>query len=110
MMTWHVKCTGEIHSHEKVSDSPDCVSRDTLLELLKKSYNRDKGYGLVTIVVLPSSKVWAKMGLNNTQKIVQSLLTRPEIRAKHYLFHDDNPVAPPPEGLLHVADLNIGKS
>jgi len=26
MMTWHVKCTGEIHSHEKASDSPNFVS------------------------------------------------------------------------------------
>jgi len=110
MMTWHMNCTGEIHSHEKASDSPDFVSRDTLLELLKKGYIRDKGYGLVTIIVLPSSKVWAKMVLNDTQKIVQSLLTRPEIRAKHYLFHDDNPFAAPPEELLHMADLNTGKS
>ena len=110
MMTWHMKCTGEIHSHEKASDSPNFVSRDTLLQLLKKRYNRDKGYGLVTIIVLPSSKVRAKMVLNDTQKIVQSLLTRPEIRAKHYLFHDDNPFAPPKKELLHVADLNTGKS
>jgi len=50
MMTWHVKCTGEIHSHEKASDSPNFVSQDTLLELLKKRYNRDKGHGLVTII------------------------------------------------------------
>jgi len=67
-------------------------------------------HGLVIIIVLPSSKVRAKMVLNDTQKIVQSLLTRPEIRAKHYLFHDDNPFAPAQEGLLHVADLNTGKS
>jgi len=33
-MTWHVKCTGEIHPHEKASDSPNFVSRDTLLEPL----------------------------------------------------------------------------
>jgi len=110
MMTWHVKCTGEIHCHEKASDSPHFVSRDTLLELLKKRYNRDKGHGLVTIIVLPSSKVCAKMVLNDTQKIVQSLLNQPEIRTKHYLFHDDNPFAPPSEGLLHVAKLNTGAS
>jgi len=36
--------------------------------------------------------------------------TGPLTRAKHYLFHDNNPFAPPPEGLLHVADLNTGKS
>jgi len=45
IMTWHMKCTGEIHSHEKASDSSNFISRDTLLELLKKRYNRDKGYG-----------------------------------------------------------------
>jgi len=109
MMTWHLQCSGELHSHEKASDSPHYVSRDSLLELLKKRYNRDKGYGLVTNVILPSSKVRAKMVLNDAQKTIQSLLTRPEIRAKDYLFHGDDPFAPPPEGLSHIADLNTGK-
>jgi hypothetical protein len=110
MMTWHMKCTGEIHSHEKASDNANYVSRDTLLELLKKRYNRDKGYGQATNIVLPSTKVRAKMVINDAQKTIQSLLTRPEIRAKDYLFHGDNPLAPPPAGLSHIADLNTGKS
>ena len=109
IMTWHMRCNGDIHPNEKASDSVHNVSRDKLLELLKKRYNRDKGYGLVTIIVLPSTKVRAKMVLNSPQKIMQALLTRPEIRSKHYLFHDNDPFAPPPEGLHYVADLNTGK-
>jgi len=63
-----------------------------------------------TETMMSSSKVRAKMVLNDTEKTFQSLLTQPEIRAKHYLFHDDNPFAPPPEEPLHVADLNTGKN
>jgi len=110
IMTWHLQSTGEIHPHEKASDSRYYVSRDTLLEVLKKRYNRDRGYGLITNIVLPSTKVRAKMVLNDTQKIIQSLLTRPEIRPKDYLFHAKDPFGAPPDGLNFIADLNTGKS
>jgi hypothetical protein len=110
MMTWHFRSTGDIHPHEKATSFVHHVSREQLLQRLKKRYNRDKGFGIIKTIVLPSSKVRAKLVLNDAQKIVQSLLTRPEISAKDYLFHGNNPFSGPPEGLDYISDLNTGKS
>jgi hypothetical protein len=78
--------------------------------MLRKRYNRGDGYGNKTSIVLPSTKAKAKIVWNDAQMVIQSLLTDPRIAPNDYLFFEDDPFAPPPEGLDYIADLNTGQS
>jgi hypothetical protein len=108
VMHWHCVASGVIHPHE-LATSHHYLKRKALFDMLKKRYNRDSGYGIVTELVLPHRKSRVKMVTNDCGKIVQSLLTRPELKGDHYLFFDKDPFARPPDDLDYIADLNTGK-
>ena len=38
------------------------------------------------------------------------MLTDPRIQDKDYLFFNDDPLAPPPNPVVHLEDLNTGES
>ena len=107
-MHWHFRANGDVHMHEMAS-SRHFLSRHDLYGFLKKRYNRDTGYGIVNELVLPSRKSRVRMVTNDTAKIIQSLLTRPENKGKDYLIYDHDPFKPPPKDLDYIADANTGR-
>jgi len=52
-------------------------------------------------------RVW--MVTNDTAKVIQSLLTRPENKGKHYIYYDHDPFKRPPKDLDYISDTNTGK-
>jgi len=108
VMQWHFKANSDVHSHEKAT-SMHFLGRKALFDELKKRYNRDTGYGIINEIVLPSKKNRVRMLTNDTGRVIQALLTRPENKGKDYLFYNENPFARPPKDLDYIADLNTGK-
>ena len=108
VMNWHFRANGDVHMHEMAS-SRHYFTPEDLYCFLKERHNRDAGYGIVNELVLPSwkSRVW--MVTNDTGKIIQSLLTRPENKGKDYLISDHNPFKRPPKDLEYIADSNTGR-
>jgi len=49
------------------------------------------------------------MVTNNTGKVIQSLLTRPENKSKHYICYNHDPFKQPPKDLDYISDANMGK-
>ena len=109
MYRWHLETNGLIRPHETLANSPYFVSRDHVYRFLRERYNRMEGYGNIREIVLPYSKQKARILWNDAAKVIQALLTDPRIRADDYLFHGQNPFAPPPNDLNYIADLNTGK-
>ena len=108
VMHWHFRESGEVHMHEMAS-SRVFMTRKALHQSLKERYNRATGYGIVNEIVLPSRRTRVRMVTNDIAKVMQSLLTRPENKAKDYLFYDQDPFKRPPKDLEYIADCNTGR-
>ena len=108
IMNWHFRANGTVHMHENAT-SRHYLSREKLFSFLKARYNRDAGYGIVNEIILPSQRSRVRMVTNDTGKVIQSLLTRPENKGKDYIFYDHNPFARPPKSLDYISDANTGK-
>jgi len=108
VMQWHFRENGDIHMHESAS-SRCFMPRAVLFDYLKKRYNRHEGYGIVNEIVLPSKKSRVRMVTNDAAKVIQSLLTRPENKAKDYLFYGEDPFKRPPKDLDYISDSNTGR-
>jgi len=89
VMHWHFRANGAVHMH-KTASSRHFFSRSKLFSFLKARYNRDVGYGIVNKIILPSGKSCVQIVTNDTAKVIQSLLTRPENKGKHYIYYDHN--------------------
>ena len=110
VMEWHLKAVGDLHQHERASNSHKYIARQRLIDSLLQRCNMDNGYGMVESIVLPSSKARVDIVKNDVGKMIQSLLTDPRITDDDYLFYDDNPFQPPPERLKYIEDLNTGRA
>ena len=108
VMNWHFRANGDVQMHETASRM-HYLRRKELFSSLKQRYNRDEGYGIVTELVLPSRKSRVRLVENDTGKVVQGLLTRPENGTKDYIIFDHNPFQEPPEESNVLADLTTGK-
>jgi len=94
--------------HETAS-SRHFLSRSKLFSFLKACCNGDVGHGIVNEIILPSRRSCVRMVTNDTAKGMQSLLTRPENKGKHYICCDHNPFKRPPKDLDCISDANTGK-
>ena len=111
MMEWHMRATGDLKAHQKVTEHPDYVSPHVLYKTLQERYNRTHGFNYTTTIVLPFSRARAHVVWNDAYKVVQSLLTDPRIKDSDYLFHNpENPFEPPPANLNYLSELITGKS
>ena len=103
VMEWHLGC--------KLGESPDYVSRKTLMKKLKERYNIEEDFhGIQEVVELPTSHTCVKVVTNDAGTAIRSLLTDPRVTDEDYLFFDDNPFSPPPDNLTLLGDLNTGLS
>jgi len=90
VMHWHFRANGAVHMH-KTAPSRHFFSRSKPFSFLEARYNRDVGYGIVNKIILPSRKSRVRMVTNDTAKVMQSLLTRPENKGKHCICCDHDP-------------------
>ena len=109
IMEWHLKTIGALHYHEKVGGKKHFLSRYKLFKYLRKRYNMDENYNNVSKIVLPASKAKVNIVWTDAEKVIQSLLTDPRIRASDYLFYGNDPFQPPTQQNW-IGDLNTGKA
>jgi hypothetical protein len=109
VMEWHLKATGKLHSHQSVGSSKYFYSRNGIFKSLKKRYNMQDNYNNITELILPSTKANVNIVWTDAKMAIQSLLTDPRIKAKDYLFFDQDPFKPP-TNLNYIADLNTGRA
>lgn len=108
VLEWHLKETGKLRKHEKLGDSQDYFHRKTLMKQLLPRYNLLGMIPKEKKVRLPSSKAVVTIPVRDAADCIVSLLTDPRFKASDYLFFDNNPLAPPPENVVYLADLNTG--
>ena len=86
------------------------VTREALLKRLAKRYNMTKAALIKRNITLPHSQSKVTVITHDFQAQVQSLLSDPRWKDSDYLFHNDDPTAPPPEEFTVLRDINTGKS
>ena len=110
MMEWHLRESGQMKDSQQLKDmdSELYVGRNTLLKRLAKRYNLvDKGPKEM-VVRLPSSKEVVKIPVFDAEDKVAELLTDPRLEVDDFDFFDGDPLAPPPENLDYVGNVNTG--
>ena len=108
-LEWHLRETGELRDETMtLKDSPDYFSRPTLMKRLFQRYNCEALTPQIRKVRLPFSKSVASIPVRNAKDVIVSLLTDPRVKPEDYLFFDDNPLAAPPNPVVHLEDLNTG--
>ena len=108
VMEWHLKETGVLREHESLGDAEMYQHRKTLMKSLQARYNLTAMMPKQKKVRLPSSKAVVTIPYRDAADCIVSLLTDPRFKDEDYLFFNDDPLAPPPEEVTYLADLNTG--
>ena len=98
----------KLRTHQTLNDFPGHVGRKTIIKKLIKRYNYENKLPCQKTMRLPVSGTMVKITCHGAKATFQRLLTDPRLKGKDYLYFDRNPLAPPPENLDYVADLNTG--
>ena len=110
VMEWHLKEQGTLHENETLGDSHGYEHRKALLAELSTRYNLDALNPVNKRVRLPSSKAVVTVPCRDAKDCIISLLTDPRIEDQDYLFFNGDPLAPPPERIPILRDLNTGEA
>lgn len=110
LLQWHYREKGWIHQAQPVSECSDYLSRKVVFKRLNRRYNMLNKHPFTKLVKLPISGAVVKLCMHEPGAVLQGLLTDPRIKDADYLFHDANPLAPPPEKHRVVNDVNTGKA
>ena len=111
VMLWHLQENGMLYNFQTLKDYPQFIGRKIMLERLAKRYNFQNKMPYRKKIVLPVSGTAVSLTLHNTKATIQRLLTDPRIEAEDYLFWEEGkPLAPPPEKLEVIRDLNTGRA
>ena len=95
---------------ETLKDTTKYYERKTFMKWLLKRYNLECMLPKIKKLTLPHSKAVVTILYHEVQDCIISLLTDPHAEDAHYLFHDRNPLAPPPEKVSHLQDVNTGEA
>ena len=98
VMKWHMKELGD-------NDKSHFISQRKLFKMLHKRYNLD-GYCQTQQLILPSLRAKVEITWHNACQNVVSLLTIPCLSDNDFLHFDDNPLAPPPDNIEYLEDIN----
>ena len=108
VLEWHLKETGRLQEHESLGDIEHYQHRKTLMKRMLPRYNLLDMVPIEKKVRLPSSKAVVSIPCRDAGECLVSLLTDPRFEDEDYLFFNDNPLAPPPEQVTYLEDLNTG--
>ena len=111
LMLWHLQESKKLYSNQGLGEYHHFIGRKAMLENLKKRYNFENKMPFKRKVKLPVSGTVVELTLHHAKGVIQRLLTDPRIEAEDYLFWEPgNPLAPPPETVEVVKDLNTGRA
>jgi hypothetical protein len=110
VMAWHLEEAGLLPIGDPVGQSQHFISREVLMQTLRKRYYMDHQYAKPCQLVLPYSRskitVWKKLARDN----VLSLLTDPRWKDEDWLYFGENPFARPPPNHPYIEDINTGEA
>jgi len=98
LMKWHMAYDGLNKT----------VTREELSRKLRRRYNMEATAPYEVKCTLPCSGVTLKVPCHDAGAMLSDLLTDPRITDSDYLFHNDDPLAPPPDEWLVLEDVNSG--
>ena len=117
LMKWHIK------NYPEEVPKPAMISREKIIKKLAKRYNMPtktvKKYGKdrqepellkKKTIILPSSGAKVNIIHHDARDQVVSLLTDPRFSDDDFLHFDDDPLAPPPQNIQYLEDINTGES
>ena len=110
VLEWHLKETNQLANHESLKDSNRFTHRKPLMKHLLKRYNLEPMVPKLKKLTLPHSGAVVTIPYRDAKDCIVSLLTDPRVKDKHYLFFNQNPVAPPPDQVVYLEDLNTGEA
>ena len=94
--------------HTNNMEASKCITRRTLLDDLRARYNMSTTVPYQVSATLPCSEVKVQIPCHDTMQMAMDLLTDPHIEETDYLWHDDDPEAPPPLNWHCLEDINDG--
>lgn len=110
VMRWHLQESNRLGRYESLGKSKQYVSRDKMMQKLRKRYLMDKKYATSTRITLPHAQtdvvVWKKQARDN----ILSLLIDPRWKDEDWLFFGGNPFGRPPNNHPFVEDMNTGEA
>ena len=110
VMQWHLQESGKLGQYESVGKSKHFVSREKLMQKLKKRYDMTKKYAKPRTIVLPHTNtkvtIWRKLARDN----VMSLLTDPRWKDDDWLYYDNDPFQRPPDNCPFIEDINTSEA
>ena len=110
LLEWHLKETKHLMEHESLKDTTEYFHRATLLKQLLSRYNLTSMMPKLKQLRLPHSKAVVTIPYRDAADCIVSLLTDPRVKDKHLLYWNQDPLAPPPEKVVYLKDLNTGEA
>ena len=108
LMLWHLQEAKLLREHQTLQDYRHFIGRKTMIKRLVERYNFANKMPRQKALRLPVSGTLVRLTVHDCAATIQRLLTDPRLTAKDYLLWDRNPLAPPPEKLGYIKDLNTG--
>ena len=110
VMMWHYRETGKLGKRQGLGKAKDFIPRKKLMKKLAKRYNVNPNFIHQAPLTLPSSKTKVNVIWNHARDCVVSLLTDPRFSDDDFLHFANDPLAPPPDDLDYISDVNTGLS
>ena len=104
ILAWHKDVI-----EEETNKSRSYYSRKQVITYLANRYNMPKNLIYQHQITLPSSGTEVNIVYHMFEEQFVSLLTDPRFGDDDWLHFGDDPLAPPPENLDKIADINTGK-
>ncbi len=98
----------ETATSRDLKDATKYYDRVPTITKLVKRYNLEGLLPVPKSVFLPFSKAKVTVPCIDVKAAIVALLVDPRFKAEDYLFFDDDPLAPPPEQVTWIKDLNTG--
>ena len=110
LLGWYLEEAGLRIEKEPLGKCPDYLSRAKLIRILKERYNMDDKFPFSDEIVVPHSNARIKVICRNAGDCVEQLFTDPGLTDEDFSFFNNDPMAPPPENLTYVGELNTGEA
>ena len=110
IMKWHLQAVKRQGIRGNFS-TKTIINREKLYDMLYRRYNiYNDCCSIIHHVNLPHSRAQARIVTNSVEWCLQSLLTDPRISDDDYLFHNNNPLSPPPGRIDTISNINTGEA
>ena len=109
-MDWHLHENGTTLEHQTLKNAgrEHFIGRKTLIQRLAKRYNQEGKGPVEKVVRLPSSKEVVRIPVFDAEDKMVELLTNPRLEAEDLDFFNNDPLAPPPDDLDYIGNINTG--